>query len=168
MSKDVKKGLFQTKAELATVTDVLEGISETGKKVIILGGGQSGLVLADCLAEQNKEVAVLNRKQHFAEEMSSNDRFYLRERLKRDNVKLYKKVSVKRFTENGAEFKSAGKDVKLEGFDTVVISEKMSPVRDAKKMLEGSSAKIHIIGDAKSPRTLLDALAEADELGRAL
>jgi hypothetical protein len=27
---------------------------------------------------------------------------------------------------------------------------------------------VHIIGDAKSPRTLLDALAEADELGRAL
>jgi pyruvate/2-oxoglutarate dehydrogenase complex dihydrolipoamide dehydrogenase (E3) component len=90
------KGLFTTKMDLCTVTEVLEG-KITGDRVIVIGGGQAGLVTADYLAEKGKEVAVLNRKRHFAEEMSSNDRFYLRERLKRDNVHLYKRVAVKKF-----------------------------------------------------------------------
>jgi hypothetical protein len=49
-------------------------------------------------------VVVLSRKAHFAEEMSSNDRFYLRERLKAGGVELYKKVVVERFTQDGVVF----------------------------------------------------------------
>jgi hypothetical protein len=81
-------------------------------------------------------VAVLNRKRHFADEMSSNDRFYLRERLKRDSVHLFKQVAVKRFTDDGVVFTTAGNPTALEGFDTVVVAEAMTPVRDAKPMLD--------------------------------
>ena len=62
------KGLFKTGMDLCTVTEVLEG-TITGDRVIILGGGQAGLVTADFLAEKGREVALLNRKRHFAEEM---------------------------------------------------------------------------------------------------
>ncbi len=77
------KGLFQTEMILTTVTDVLEGQPLDGKRILVLGGNQAGLVLADHLAEQGKDVVVLHRKNHFAEELSSNDRYYLRERLKK-------------------------------------------------------------------------------------
>ncbi len=162
------KGLFQTQMELMTVTDVLAKESEPGEKVIILGGGQAGLVLADFLAEKGKEVALLNRKAHFGEEMSSNDRFYLRERLKRDRVKLYKKVSVQKFTADGADFRSDGNPVSLRGFDTVILSEKMDSVRDALQLLKDRFADVRIIGDAKSPRTLMLCMSEAEEIARSL
>jgi 2,4-dienoyl-CoA reductase-like NADH-dependent reductase (Old Yellow Enzyme family)/thioredoxin reductase len=160
------KGLFQTDMELCTVTDVLEGNSVTGDKIIVIGGNQAGLVLADFLAEKGKEVAVLNRKRHFGEEMSANDRFYLRERLKRDSVKLYKQVSVKEFLPDGAVFRSGDEDFRLEGFDTVVISEKMTPIRKVSELFKGTDIPVHIIGDAKSPRILMHALSEAEEIGR--
>jgi hypothetical protein len=138
--------------DLCTVTEVLDG-KITGDRVIILGGGQAGLVTADFLAEKGREVAVLNRKRHFAEEMSSNDRFYLRERLKRESVHLFKQVNVKTFTDDGVVFTTAGNPVTLEGFDTVVVAEAMTPVRDAKPMLDRRKIDVHVIGDAKTPRT---------------
>ena len=159
------KGLFTTKMDLCTVTEVLDG-KITGDRVIILGGGQAGLLTADFLAEKGREVAVLNRKRHFAEEMSSNDRFYLRERLKRDSVHLFKQVAVKRFNPDGVVFTTAGDPAALEGFDTLVVAEAMTPVRDAKQMLDRRNIDVYLIGDAKTARNLMLAQSEAEEIGR--
>uniref|UniRef100_UPI0012ECE57B FAD-dependent oxidoreductase n=1 Tax=Desulfosarcina cetonica TaxID=90730 RepID=UPI0012ECE57B len=161
------KGLFTTGMDLCTVAEVLDG-KITGDRVIILGGGQAGLVTADYLAEKGREVAVLNRKRHFAEEMSSNDRFYLRERLKDEPVHLYKQVAVKTFTDDGVVFTSAGEPITLSGFDTVVVAESMTSVRDAKTILDGRGLAVHVIGDAKSPRNLMLAQSEAEEVARSL
>lgn len=161
------KGLFTTRMDLCTVTEVLEG-KIVGDRVILLGGGQAGLVTADFLAEKGREVAVLNRKRHFAEEMSSNDRFYLRNRLKRDTVRLFKQVAVKAFTDDGVVFTTAGNPASLTGFDTVVVAEAMTPVRDAKQLLDGRDLDVTVIGDAKTPRNLMLALSEAEEAGRNL
>ncbi len=68
---------------LVTGVDVMAGTETAGQKVIVLGGGMAGLIVADFLADQEKVVTVLNRKKSFAEEMSSNDRYYLRENLKK-------------------------------------------------------------------------------------
>jgi len=161
------KGLFTTGMDLCTVTEVLDG-KITGDRVIVIGGGQAGLVTADFLAEKGREVAVLNRRRHFAEEMSSNDRFYLRERLKQDAVHLFKQVTVKSFTDDGVIFTSAGNPVTLEGFDTVVMAEALTSVRDAKQMLEKRGLAVHVIGDAKTPRNLMLAQSEAEEIARSL
>lgn len=161
------KGLFTTGMDLCTVTEVLEG-KITGDRVIILGGGQAGLVTADFLAEKGREVAVLNRKRHFAEEMSSNDRFYLRERLKSERVHLFKQVSVKTFTDTGVVFTTAGTPRTLEGFDTVVVAEALTSVRDAKQMLDRRKYEVYLIGDAKTPRNLMLAQSEAEEIARSI
>jgi thioredoxin reductase len=163
----IVKGLFTTRMDLCTVTEVLDG-KITGDRVIIVGGGQAGLVTADFLAESGREVAVLNRKRHFAEEMSSNDRFYLRERLKKETVHLFKQVAVKTFTDDGVVFTSAGNPVTLEGFDSVVVAEAMTPMRDAKQLLDRRKLDVHVIGDAKTPRNLMLAQSEAEEVARAL
>jgi len=153
--------------DLCTVTEVLEG-KIVGDRVLVLGGNQAGLVLADYLAEKGKEVVVLNRKRHFAEEMSANDRYYLRERLKRDSVKLVKQVSIKTFSDDGVTFVANGETVFLEGYDSVVVAETMTTVRDAKNLLKGRDIEVHMIGDAKTPRNLMLAMSEAEELGREL
>lgn len=162
------KGLFQTDMTLCTVTDVLDGTTVAGDQVIVIGGGQAGLLSADFLAEKGKEVAVLNRKKHFAEEMSSNDRFYLRERLKRESVRLFKQASVKKFLADGVVFRSQGEEIRLEGFDTVVISEKMTPIREAAAFFKDTDIPVHLIGDTKSPRIIMHALSEGEEIGRAI
>ncbi len=162
------KGLFQTKMDLVTNVDVISGREQVKHKVIVLGGGMTGLITADFLADQGKHVIVLNRKKSFAEEMSSNDRYYLRERLKKGNVILYKNVSVKRFTDDGVVFKSNGEKIVLTGFESVVISEKQVPIKDAKELGKKVRAGFHVIGDAKSPRHLMYCISEAEEIAESI
>ena len=164
----VIKGLFTSAMKLVTSVDVFTGAQTAGDNIIVLGGGFTGLITAHKLGDMGKKVVVLNRKKSFAEEMSSNDRYYLRERLKACGVTLYKMVSVKSFTDDGVVFTSKGEPVTLEGFDTVVISEKHQPVREAKQLEKQSRAQFHMIGDAKTPRHLMFCVAEAEEAGRSI
>ncbi len=160
------KGLFQTGMNLCTATGIFEKEEIAQDNVIIIGGGQIGLVLADFLAEKGKDVVVLNRKNHFAEEMSANDRYYLRERLNNHGIKLYKKVSIKKFYDDGVVFTSLGEEIKLKGYDTVAIAEKMTSIRETKDIAQKLKIPVRVIGDAKSPRIIQHAIAEGEELGR--
>ncbi len=162
------KGLFKTPMHLCTVIEALNGDAAVENSAIILGGGQNGLVLADFLAEQGKSVVVLHRGDHFAEEMSANDRYYLRERLKRSTVTLFKKVSIRAFTQTGAIFKHPNGQEEISGFDTVVVAEGGAPVRDTLQIFKKRRLPIHIIGDAKEARHLMFAISEAEEAVRSL
>lgn len=162
------EGLFDTEMDVHTVLDVLERDSILGDKVIVLGGNQPGLEVADYLSENGREVVVLNRDRHYATEMAGNDRTYLRERLKRVNVRLYKNVSIKQFLPTGAIFSCKDNEVKIEGFGDIVISEGMRSIRKIVDLFKDREVETHLIGDAKSPRTLLDSQSEADELGRSI
>jgi NADPH-dependent 2,4-dienoyl-CoA reductase/sulfur reductase-like enzyme len=162
------KGLYQTKMQLCTVTDVLSGEAQTGRRVMVWGGNQAGLVLADHLASKGCEVVLLHPHNHFGEEMSSNDRFYLRERLTRGKVKLFKEVVVETFLADGVRIHAAGTLHVLSEFDTLVLADRFAPMREAANLFKGREIQIHFIGDAKQPRHLMYAISEAEEIGRAL
>jgi 2,4-dienoyl-CoA reductase-like NADH-dependent reductase (Old Yellow Enzyme family)/thioredoxin reductase len=162
------KGLFKTNMDLVTCVDILDGKALPGEKIIVLGGGMTGLITADFLASQGKEVVVLNRKKSFAEEMASNDRYYLRERLKKGKVSLYKNVSIKSFSDNGVLFTVNNEEVVLQHHDMVVISEKHNAIRDAKKLEKKVKVPFNFIGDAKSPRHLMYCISEAEEMARSV
>lgn len=162
------KGLYRTQMQLCTVTEVLSGVAETGPRVLVWGGNQTGLVLADHLASQGKTVVVLHPKAHFGEEMSSNDRYYLRERLAQGGVTLYKKVTVDTFLADGVTFRADRKPATLSLFDTIVLADNFAPVREAANLLKKRRIEIHFIGDAKQPRHVMYAVSEGEEVARAL
>jgi len=128
----------------------------------------AALQVADFLAEKGKEVFVLHRGDHFAEQMAPNDRTYLMERLKRPGIELFKGVSIEEFLEKGIRFLWQGQVQQLDMITDIILSEGMRSNRKAAELFKGANMEVHTIGDAKAPRTLFEALAEADELGRAL
>jgi len=160
------KGFSGTKMAIYSVVEVMGGELPEGDRVIVLGGGQSALMLADFMAEAGKTVVVLNRGRHFGEEMSSNDRFYLRERLNRNKVQLYKNVVVEAFLARGARFRAGENTDVLEDMDALVISEGMTVIRPDRRLFKDRATAVHMIGDAKEPRNLMLAIAEGEELGR--
>jgi NADPH-dependent 2,4-dienoyl-CoA reductase/sulfur reductase-like enzyme len=162
------QGLLDTEMDLHTIIDVLDKVSAVTEPTIVLGGGQVGLQVADFLAEQGTDVVVLHRENHFAPEMAANDRVFLMERLKTDRVKLYKNVRIKEFMSNGVVFYSSGELYTFDGFKHIVVSEGMQSIRQAADLLKYRKIEVHIIGDAKSPRGLLESQSEADELGRTI
>jgi NADPH-dependent 2,4-dienoyl-CoA reductase/sulfur reductase-like enzyme len=161
------KGLYNA-PNLCTVVELLEGKATVKNKAIIIGGGQTALVLADFLAEAKKSVTVLNRGPHFGREMSANDRYYLRQRLKRPSVALYKKVSIQAFTKTGVQFKHINGEERLSGFDTVAVAEIGESVRDTLTLLKAIKVPTRIIGDAKSARHLMFAISEGEEAVRSI
>jgi len=162
------KGFSGTKMAVYAVVEVMDGDIPEGQRVLVLGGGQSALMLADFLAEAGKSVMVLNRGRHFAEEMSSNDRFYLRERLNRHGVKLYKNVVVEAFLDRGARIRTGGATETIEDMDALVIAEGMTAIRPDRRLFADRPIAVHTIGDAKAPRNLMLAIAEGEELGRSI
>ncbi|MDY6990030.1 MAG: FAD-dependent oxidoreductase [Thermodesulfobacteriota bacterium] len=161
-------GLFDTAMALHTITDVLQFHGPLGHRVVVLGGNMAALQVADFLAEKGREVFVLHRGEHFAEQMAPNDRTYLMERLKRPGVELLKGVSIEGFLEKGIRFLWQGQVRQLDMITDIVLAEGMRPNRRAAELFKDANLEVHTIGDAKAPRTLFEALAEADELGRAL
>jgi len=182
------KGLFQSQMDVVTSVDILsdnrsdssaaDSLTDeneevkpdsaiSGKKIIVLGGGMTGLITADYIASKGNEVHVLNRKKSFAEEMAANDRYYLRESLKNHGVRLYKNVAIESFSPRGVSFHiKNGEPSSIDGCDMVVISEKHISIRDIRKLESMTQAEFHFIGDAKSPRHLMYCISEAEEIAR--
>jgi len=161
------EGLFDSGLELSTLLDVLSGQVVPGPRVVILGSDQAAMVTADFLAQGSREVAVLGGE-HFAPELAPNDRTSLRRRLAASGVRLFKQAFIREFLPDGLVIEHRhGREI-LAGFRDLVIAEGFRPERRAADMLRRLGLETHLIGDAKSPRTLLEITAEADELGRAL
>ncbi len=160
-------GLMDSGMELATVLDVLSGEAVPGPRVVVLGSDQAAMVTADFLAQGPREIAVLGGE-HFAPELAPNDRTSLRRRLAEAGVKLYKRACIREFLKDGLVIAHAGGQETLLGYRDLVIAEGFRPERSLTALLNRLGIKTHLLGDAKSPRTLLEITAEADELGRAL
>jgi 2,4-dienoyl-CoA reductase-like NADH-dependent reductase (Old Yellow Enzyme family)/thioredoxin reductase len=160
-------GLFDSGLELCTVLDVLSGDVVPGPRVVVLGSDQAAMVTADFLAQGPREVAVLGGD-HFAPELAPNDRTSLRQRLAKAGVRLYKQAFIREFLPEGLIIEHQNGRQTLAGFRDLVIAEGFRPERRAAEMLGRLGIETHLLGDAKSPRTLLEITAEADELGRAL
>lgn len=161
------EGLFESGLELSTVLDVLSGGVVPGPRVVVLGSDQAAMVTADFLAQDQRQVVVLGGD-HFAPELAPNDRTSLRRRLAQAGVKLFKRASIREFHAGELVFNHAGGREILSGFSDLVIADGFRPERGTVDMLRKLGLEIHLLGDAKSPRTLLEITAEADELGRAL
>ena len=160
------EGLFDTEMDIHTPVDLLERNTTVGDRVLILGGNHIGLQVADYLVDKGKEVVVINRDKSFALQMAAADRFSLRERLKVPNVTLFGSVNIKNFLPNGVVITIKNEDVVLNGYDDIVISEGMKSIRTPARMFKDKGIEVHIIGDAKGPRTILESQAEADEVAR--
>ena len=92
----------------------------------------------------------------------------MRERLKTENVALYKNISIITFLPNGIIFCVDDEEIKLEGYEDIVLSMGMEPVKSIKNLFKNKDIQLYIIGDAKTPGLLIDAITEADEIGRSI
>lgn len=170
------KGVYDTRMQVVTVTEVLSGESEPGRNIVVWGGNQAGLALADYLSDSSADqqagngrcVTVLHAKSHFGEEMSSNDRYYLRERLNRAGVALIKGVVLEKILDDSVQCRIAQRSEVIGPCDTLVLADRFVPLRDAAKLLKRRKIPIQFIGDAKEPRHLMYAMSEGEEIGRSL
>jgi 2-enoate reductase len=145
---------------VATAIDVLLGSKEAGKSVVVIGGGAVGCEMALHLAQQGKQVAIVEILDTLACDMVSLNRRHLLRLLAEANVKTMTCTCVQDITDKSVVVADeAGKKSTLEA-DTIVIACGMEPDNTLYEALHGEVPEIYDIGDCVEPRNVFHAIKE--------
>jgi len=162
------------KERVVTAWDVLAGkAAAKANNVIILGGGLVGCETADFLAETGDnlaagrtEVTIVEMLDNVALDMAFEPRHLLMQRLHAKKVKMLTSAKVKEILDDGIVFVRDGREESLHNADHIILALGSRPVNQLFENIKDKVAEVYVIGDAQKPRKILEATAEAAEVGR--
>jgi len=158
--------------ELMTADELLEEQKLTGDSVLVVGGDQIGLQVADYLSEQGKTVYVVERGGHFARKMASADRRYLVGRLIEKGVRRHKNVQKVEIVGTDEVWMITGNDRdRLPDIETIVFASDRRPNIFLAEVAERKGIETHIVGDAagvaaEGQGTIMAAITAGYDAGR--
>ena len=137
----------------------LPGHAVHGEKIVVIGGGLVGCEAAINLAWQGKDVTVVEMLPEVAPDAGTFSKFALMKELRRC-VKVKTGAAAKEISAAGVTIED--KDSKLETLpaDSVVVAVGMRALDAKVEELRGVSEEFYVIGDAKKPRKLLQAMTD--------
>jgi 2,4-dienoyl-CoA reductase (NADPH2) len=174
--------------------DVLSGKADTGKEVVIIGGGAVGLETALFLARKGtidpdtlhflmfnraenpetiqtllyrglKKITVVEMLKRAGQDIGRSTRWAVLQDLSQLGVRVMTKSTAKEITERGVIVEREGRE-ELIGGDTVILAAGSNSANRLYGQVQGRIKETILIGDAKSPRKALEAVAEGFEAGR--
>lgn len=156
------KGMKESGA--ISVDDVLSKKVETGRKVLVIGGGGVGAEVADYLSESGKEVTLVEMLDEIAMDLVFNLKHLLTKRLEEKGVTLLTSTKAKELGKGYALVEDRSGIRKISGFDTIVLALGSIADNPIAKVLEGKVPELYVIGDALQPREALEAVYEGEEI----
>lgn len=156
------------KEHVMTAHEVLSGIKTTKDKVGVIGGGLVGLEVAELLAEQGKEVTVIEMLDEVGKDLGILRKICVMENIYRDGIKMITSTRCLEIKDNSILIEKDEKQDELKNINSVVIAvgAKAKPVDDLKYYLDTNNIVYHVIGDAKKARRAIDAIWEGAKVGR--
>ena len=159
---------------VVTAWDTLAGNKASmAGKVVIIGGGLVGCETADFLAQTSDnfsaaptEVTILEMRDKLAIDGVAEPRHLLLERLREKRVRILLNSELKEILDDGVVFVRNGQEESIRGVEYVILAMGVRPVDNLLVEIKDKIGNIFVIGDAKKPRKLLQATAEAAEIAR--
>lgn len=123
-----------------------------------------GAEMADYLASQGKEVTLVEMQEEIAYDSVAHLKHYLLERLGTQKVEILTRTKVVAFDTGSVIVEDPKGRRKLSGYDHLIIAmgSKSSPMLDSG--LRGKVEKILVIGDARIPAEIIDAVQAGYDL----
>ena len=153
--------------------DVLEGGAEVGEKIVVVGGGLTGVEMAIDYAMEGKNVTVVEALDDILSSgapVPMMQDMMIRDLLKHYKVDVRTGYAISKVCDEGAVITSR-KDpadvVTLEA-DTVVMAIGFRPRASMQKDLYGTGIEVHTIGDANRVGTIKSSIWDAYEVARDL
>ncbi|MFZ5435718.1 MAG: NAD(P)/FAD-dependent oxidoreductase, partial [Bacillota bacterium] len=155
-------------AMVATCCDLLLGKKECGNHVVVIGGGLEGCETALWLSSQGKRVIIVEMQSEVAADIHRANRAMLLDLLMDAGVRILTNTMLHEV--GGGAITVVSRDLRVERIecDTVALGVGMKPNQDLYQSLIGEVYEVYLIGDAKQPRRIHDAIWEGWNIGRAL
>jgi 2,4-dienoyl-CoA reductase (NADPH2) len=151
-----------------TAGEVLRGVPVEGQRVVVVGGGQVGCEVAEFLSEKGKQVTVVEIMGDIAVDMPHISKLPLEMALQRKGVRIFTKTRVRTITKNGVLVEHKGEREFIQA-DVVVVATGAKPHRDGvEEIVRKSTPIVHVIGDRKEVKGILEAVRAGYDLGREL
>lgn len=148
-----------------SVDDVLSDKVDIGDKVLVIGGGGTGAEIADFVSEAGKKVTLVEMLEDIALDLVTHLQHYLKQRLGKKGVTIHTSTRVTEMGKGYVMIEDTTGIRKLDDFDTMVLALGSERPNDAVyKNLEGKVSELHLIGDARRPREIIDAVYEGEEI----
>ncbi len=131
--------------------DILDGKVSPGNRILMIGGGMTGVETADFLAEHNKAVTIVEMRPDIALDEASAPRFFLIPRLKEHGVDWITDAKVKKILADGAVYEKGGSEYSLSGYDTIVLALGVQSCNPLEEPVRALGKEVYVIGDAAKP-----------------
>lgn len=173
--------------------DVLAGRAETGREIVVVGGGAVGIETAILMGEEgtltpealrflmlykaedentlynllnkgSKRVTVVEMQDKAGKDIGKTTRWIMMDRLKKLGIKVYTGYTVTEIKKDRVIIEKDGEILELPA-DTVVLAAGSKPDHILYEQLKEEDSQVFVIGDAKSPGKVMDAIRSAYDLG---
>ncbi|AOQ25019.1 Cinnamate reductase [Moorella thermoacetica] len=159
------------KDKVTTVSDLLLGKKQAGGRVVIIGGGLAGCETALWLAQQGKDVTIieiLDDLMRAGIPVPYMNRMMLLDLLKMNGVKWLTETSVLEVTDDGVTLISKTYQRSTLPADTVILAVGFAADQRLYNALRDKIPNLYLIGDSREPRNILAAIWEGYEVGRGI
>jgi len=137
-----------------------------GQQVVVVGVERAGLVVAERLAEEGREVTIVGEGR-VAADVIPTFKWRHASWIEQHGVQAIPFAEVLRITQEGVEIRVDGK-TRLLPADRVVVAGPREPVNLLARSLEFSVDELYMIGDAVLPRAVANAIHEGFRIGNSI
>jgi 2,4-dienoyl-CoA reductase (NADPH2) len=148
-----------------TAWDVLERDTPTADRVAIIGGGKVGLILAEHLASDGKEVWIVESQKRVDYDVSSTFKWRHAAWVKEFGINVLNLTEVIEVTEKGLLIQDEKDNQRELEAETIILAGPRIAIQELSASLEYIGDEVYLVGDAIKPRSIHNAIHEGYKLG---
>jgi 2,4-dienoyl-CoA reductase-like NADH-dependent reductase (Old Yellow Enzyme family)/thioredoxin reductase len=150
------------RSNVVTAFDVLANKAKIdGKTVVVCGGNAVGCETANYLVKRENRVTIVEMLDSIGADIEATSLSALKDELAQDQVSIVTGKKVEAVIDNGVAVTGGKGNRTVLQMDIAVLALGVEPVNDLAAKLAGKVKEVYIIGDAKKPAKIHDAVADA-------